>query len=155
MLAVISMRKGFLEEVAFEVGADWQVTFGWHGQRPISGKGDMGPRSDSLCKSLVEQWEQWRENLRRALSARLRLEERLCRQWGATEGSRTEMVTRETWPCGCASWVRGRPWSRKPSGAGNIHARVQGCSCGPQTPTCPKRWPSAAGSRELNIGFSG
>lgn len=29
--------------MAFEVGADWQVAFGWHREKPIKGKGDMDP----------------------------------------------------------------------------------------------------------------
>ena len=35
----------------------------------------------------MEYWERWLENLRRTLSARLRLDKRSCTQWGAIEGS--------------------------------------------------------------------
>lgn len=31
MLAAISIRKGFVEEVAFELDPDSQVTLEWHG----------------------------------------------------------------------------------------------------------------------------
>lgn len=57
----------------------------------------------------------------------------------SVEDSRAGIVIRAAWYVGYVGWIKEKPWSRRTNATDNIHAGVQGCQCGQQTPTCSER----------------